>query len=194
MFKRIKTIGLLGIGLLAMLGTKAEAHYVYYNGHWYYHSVGCQVEIGSMETAPATVKCVVTPTLVETLCTDLSIVTGLTITGFSIEAQVQEIEPDNGQATVEVSIDPDDDALLQEVINLYPLVCGGTPIDALIRSMASTVTIYKCVGSSDPCSSLLLTYTKNVTCALPSGCTLDECPNNEYTCTVLPVGGQTHEN
>jgi hypothetical protein len=45
MFKRVKTIGLLGIGLLAMLGTKAEAHYMYVNGKWVYHSIGCQADL-----------------------------------------------------------------------------------------------------------------------------------------------------
>jgi|GEM_PF-2182758 len=48
MFNRVKTIGLLGVGLLAMLATKAEAHYMYARGNYYYHSVGCEATIGSV--------------------------------------------------------------------------------------------------------------------------------------------------
>jgi hypothetical protein len=75
MSKTVKTIGLLGLALLAMLGTKAEAHYIYANGRWIYHSVGCIAELESVldpATVPSSVECVVNTKWVETLCQDPS--------------------------------------------------------------------------------------------------------------------------
>jgi hypothetical protein len=132
MFKRVKTIGLLDFGLLAMLGTKAEAHYMYVNGKWVYHSVGCQATIGSLSDPPdpLAVECVVNTAVVETLCPDLSIVS-LPIQ-VSLVAQVL-IAP--GQAQTEVIVP---DAPLLDV-NLNPS-CGNSTLTAvLIRNMASKI-------------------------------------------------------
>lgn len=181
MFKRIKTIGLILVALLAMLGTKAEAHYMYVNGEYYYHSVGCQATIGSLSNPPdpLAVQCVVTTAQVETLCQDLSIVS-LPIQ-LSLSAQVQ-IPP--GQTQVEVLVS--DSPLLNPAVNN---TCGNlAPIAALIRNMASTVTISQCVGSD--CSVRLVTSTAQAQCALPAGYNLSNYPANlppdgtPFTCTA----------
>ena len=180
MFKRIKTIGLTLVALLAMLGTKAEAHYMYAGGDWYYHSVGCQATIGSLLNPPdpLAVQCVVTTALVETLCSDLSIVS-LPIQ-VSLSAQVQ-IPP--GQTQVEVLVS--DSPLLNPTVNN---ACGSlVPIDVLIRNFASVVTISKCVGLG--CLVQLVTSTAAATCTLPAGYNLVNYPANlppdgtPFTCT-----------
>jgi hypothetical protein len=159
MFKRVKTIGLLGVALLAMLGTKTEAHYMYVGGDWVYHSVGCQVTIGSLASPPdpLAVGCLVVTAQVETLCPDQSIVS-LPLQ-LNLSALVQILA---GQTQVEVPVS--DNPLLDPTVNT---ACGGvTPIDALIRNFASTVTISKCFGSG--CLVKLVTSTAVTTCTLPA--------------------------
>ncbi|MDQ2693872.1 MAG: hypothetical protein M3Z21_00575 [Pseudomonadota bacterium] len=182
MYKRTKTISLMAAALPAMLAMNAEAHYMYANGRWYYHSVGCQAEIESMDAAPASVKCVVIAELVETLCQypgGLAYPVSLPLQ-VSLDAQAL-IEPDSeGRATVEVVIP--DAPLLDVVLNLDPSPCGAssTPVAVLIRNMASTVSVSKCVGSVlSPCSVRLLTSTATASCALPA----------EYTFASLPPPG-----
>lgn len=183
MFKRIKTIGLTLGGLLAMLGTQAEAHYVYMHGDYYYHSVGCEATIGSLPNPPdpLVVGCVVATVQVETLCPDLSIV--------SLPLQVSltnQVQIPPGQTEVEVPVS--DDPLLSLDLND---ACGAlAPIAALIRNFAPTVTISKCAGLlGNPCSVLLVTSTATSLCALPSQYNLDNYPENlppagtPFTCT-----------
>jgi len=161
MFNRVKTIGLLGVGLLAMLlGTKAEAHYAYASGRYYSHSIGCEATIGSLSNPPdpLIVGCVVTTVRVDARCPDLSIVS-LPIE-VSLTAQVQ-INP--GQTVVEVTA-PDTSLLTNGNI---VIACGGTPSAVLIRDMVSTVTI-QCVGPSASCPApLVTTSTATATCTLP---------------------------
>lgn len=150
MFKRIKTIGLTLVGLLAMLGTKAEAHYMYAGGDWYYHSVGCQATIGDLPTNPdpLRVTCTLDVLQVELLCPDMTTVS----LNFNLGEIILKdyIDIPAGQTEAEVLVD--DDSLL----NLAG--CTGEPIHALIRNMASTVTI-----SVPP----LVTSTATATCTLP---------------------------
>ena len=159
MFKGINTAGLLGIGLLAGLASNAEAHYIYVDGEYIYHSVGCQATIGSIpaQPDPLVVGCVVTTGTVETLCPDHSIIS-LPIQ-LSLSNQVQ-IPP--GQTQVEVVVS--DNPLLDPDVNN---ACGGaTPLDALIRSFASVVTISKCSGPG--CTVQLVTSTAASSCSLPT--------------------------
>lgn len=183
MCKTVKTIGLLGVGLLAMLGTKAEAHYMYVNGDWVYHSIGCQATIGSLLNPPGPLveECVVNTAMVETLCPDLSIVS-LPIQ-VSLVAQVL-MAPGQTQAEVIVS-----DAPLLDV-NLNPSCGDSTPTDVLILNMNSTISIFQCVGPVvAPCSVRLLTSTAAAQCELPAQFNLDNYPENlppdgtPYTCT-----------
>jgi hypothetical protein len=188
MFKRVKTIGLLGIGLLAMLGTKAEAHYMYVNGKWVYHSIGCQATIGSLSDPPdrLVVECVVDTAVVETLCPDMSIV--------SLPIQVRlvaQVLITPGQAQVEevkVEVIVSDAPLLN--VNLNPSCGDSTPTDVLIRNMDSTISIFQCAGPvGDPCSVRLLTSIAAAQCELPAKFKLDNYPKNlppdgtRYTCT-----------
>lgn len=182
MYKKINATSLLAAALPAMLTMNAEAHYMYTHGRWYYHSVGCQAEIESMNTAPASVKCVVITELIETLCQypgGLAYPASLPIQ-VGLEAQAL-IEPDSeGRATVEVVIP--DAPLLDVVLNLNPSPCdaSSTPVAVLIRNMASMVSVSKCVGSVlSPCSVSLLTSTATASCALPA----------EYTFASLPPPG-----
>ncbi len=182
MFKRVKTIGLLGVGLLAMLGTKAEAHYVYANGRWYYHSVGCEVEIGSLPNPrdDVIVKCAVTTVEVEAKCSNGSITDPL-----SIEVLLTDQEElEAGQTEVEVIVDDDSLRSNSSIVS----ECGGIADDVLIRSMASTVTI-QCVGPSATCGllSLVPTSIAVAACTLPSACTLNICEDDdrEYSCSSI---------
>ena len=133
MFKRVKTLGLLGVGLLAMLGTKTEAHYILVNGKWVYHIVGYQVKIGSLPTNPdpLRVTCTLNVLQVELLCPNLQSVRLNFTLGEIILNDFINIPA--GQTEAEVLVD--DDSLL----NLAG--CTGEPIHALIRNMVSTVTV-----------------------------------------------------
>ncbi len=184
MIKRVTKIGLLGIALLAMFGTKAEAHYMYAHGDWVYHSVGCQVTIGSLATPPdpLVVNCLVVTAMVESLCPDQSIV--------SLALQVNlvaQVQTTPGQTQVEVPVS--DSPLLNPGLNN---ACGSVaPVAVLIRNMASTVTISKCVGVG--CLVQLVTSTAVATCTLPPGYSLANYPANvppdgtPFTCTTPVV-------
>lgn len=183
MFKRVKTIGLLSVGLLAMLATKADAHYMYVSGNYYYHSVGCQATIGSLPNPPdpLAVGCVVNTVQVETLCPDLSIVS------LPIQANlVAQVKIPPGQTEVEVIVS--DNPLLNPGLNN---ACGTlSPIAVLIRNMASTITVFRCVGLVvDPCLVRLPTSTATALCELPAQFNFDNYPENlppdgtPFTCT-----------
>ena len=185
MFKSVKTIAL--VGLLAMLGTKAEAHYMYYDGRYYYHSVGCEVTIGDLPSSPdpVAVHCLVATLKLETLCPDESIVSSL----LQVNLSAQELL-DAGETQVEVLVS--DSPLLNPNINN---ACGSsTPTDILIRKMASTVTISQCASLvGHPCSVLVTTSTAATTCELSEDYDLEDYPNNlppdgtEFSCTDPPT-------
>jgi hypothetical protein len=167
MFKRVKLSGLLGVALLAMLGTKAEAHYMYVDGEYYYHSVGCQVTIGSLASPPdpLAVGCLVVTAQVETLCPDLSIVK----LPIQLNLSNQVLIPP-GQTQVEAIVS--DSPLLDPTVNN---ACGGVaPIAALIRNFVGTVTISKCSGLG--CLVKLMTSTAVSTCTLSASYDLVNYP------------------
>jgi len=186
MFNRVKTIGLLGVGLLAMLATKAEAHYMYARGNYYYHSVGCEATIGSVPVPSdrLEVKCrLVTVTEdpitgevlppVEVLCQDQSIVT----------------LPDPVSLVVQVITDPGE-THVEVIISNSPFkyLCGGNdPTAVLIHNFSSTITISKCTGSLlDPCSLLLETSIATTPrCMLPT--------EGNYDIHNLPPGGTQYD-
>jgi len=184
MFKRAKTIGLTLVGLLAMLGTKAEAHYMYANGEWVSHSVGCQItELDSVGTASWAAACLVVPTKVDVRCQNLSIVNSLAISGVTLVGptilNLQGQPPAEG---VEVTVD---DAPLLEVSTVVNacLFYGSTPSDVLIREMESTISLFKC-DSLVGCSVLLLTGTAAAECSLSTYYHLDNPPNGAaFSCT-----------
>ena len=63
MFKRALTIGLLGVSLVTLLGTSAEAHYQGYIAGVHVSSIECILGIQSVpnpDTHPAAVQCEVT--------------------------------------------------------------------------------------------------------------------------------------
>jgi hypothetical protein len=182
MFKRIKTIGLTLVGLLAMLGTKAEAHYYYYNGYWYYDSVGCDVTIGSLPTTPdpLDVVCVVTTTQVEALCPlPQPHVVSLSIQVI-LSAQ-QHLVPAPGQAQAHVQVVVSDTPLLSNP-DILAACSNSTPTAVLIRKLASTVTI-QCEGPSSSClAPLLTTSTATATCTFP----LVDAHGNPYDLLTNP--------
>lgn len=176
MFKRIKTAGLLVISLFTVFAGNAEAHYIYVGGEYIYHSVGCQVTIGSIPNPPdpLAVSCVVTTATVETLCPDQSIISLPIQLSLSSQLQVPA-----GQTQVEVTVS--DNPLLDPLVNN---ACGGaTPLNALIRGFASVVTISKCSGPGCPVQ--LVTSTAASTCTLPPQYDLLNYPLN------LPPDGTT---
>jgi hypothetical protein len=196
MSKTVKTIGLLGLALLAMLGTKAEAHYIYVNGRWIYHSVGCIAELESVlnpATVPSSVECVVNTGLVETLCQGpnglvhtVSLPIQVTLVSKALIAPGDVTGP--GLAEVEVIVP---DAPLLNV-NLNPACVNSTPIAVLIHNMASTITVFRCVGLvADPCLVRLVTSTAEAQCELPAQFNLENYPANlppdgtPFTCTDL---------
>ncbi len=183
MFNRVKTICVLGVGLLAMLlGTTAEAHYTYVRGKYYYHSVGCDATIGSLPVHPdpLEVKCQVDATRVELLCPgNVPEILNFEISPLRLVADVQ-IPP--GQTQVEVLVD--DSPLLMS--------CSGSQpsFNALVRNMISMVTISKCASLvGHPCLVRLVTGTAIAQCELPAQFNFDNYPENlppdgtQYTCT-----------
>ena len=184
MLKRVKTIGLTLVGLLVMLGTKAEAHYMYANGQWVSHSVGCQItELDSVGTASWAAACTVIPTKVDVRCQNLSILNSLTISGVTLVGPtILNLQGQPPVAGVEVTVDDAPLLELGTVVNAC-LLYGSTPKDVLIREMVSTVSIFKC-DSLLGCLVLLLTGTAAAECTLSTYYDLDNPPNGAaFTCT-----------
>ena len=182
MSKTVKTIGLLGLALLAMLGTTAEAHYTYARGTYYYHSVGCDVTIGSVAYPPdrLEVKCQVDATQVELLCPGN--VTQILNFGNSQLRLVADAQLDPGETRVEVDVD--DSPLLDSPLLM---TCDGSqpPLNVLIHSMVAKVTISKCASLVE-CLVPLVTETAVTGCVLPAQFNFDNLPPDytEYTCTA----------
>ncbi|OOO03723.1 MAG: hypothetical protein USCGTAYLOR_00002 [Chromatiales bacterium USCg_Taylor] len=176
------------IGMVAMLGVEAEAHYMYVSGRYYYHSIGCYAEIGTRFPPNRwEVECQVNATRVELLCPDGSTVTLNLDTPVSLSAHVQKSA---GKKSAEVLVD--DSSLLN--------LGACAPERALVRNMVGTVTIYMCNGTGkDPCSSRLKTSTAMSTCSLPEGYSIyDYSPPDpefpwQFTCNDLPLFPQ-HNN
>lgn len=202
MFNRVKTIGLLGVGLLAMLlGTKAEAHYMYANGKYYSHSVGCQATIGSVPVHPdpLDVKCQVYATKVELLCPG-EVVEYLNFEQSPLSLVTSHVQIPAGQTQVDVLVD---DSPIRNLCDCDPPGCDPLQdIKALVRNMVATVTISKCASPvGDPCSVLLVTSTAAATCEFPAlfntfanypaqGTEYVDPPNTN-TCTV-PIKVHVH--
>jgi len=195
MSKTVKTSGLLGLALLAMLETtKAEAHSMYANGRWVYHSVGCIAELESVlnpVTVPSSVECIVNTALVETLCQDAN---GLAhVVSLPIEVTLVSNDPIapsdvTGPGLAQVEVIVPDAPLLN--VNLNPACGNSIPIAVLIRDMASKITVFRCVGSVvDPCLVRLVTSIAEAQCELPAQFHLDNYPENlppdgtPFTCT-----------
>ncbi len=71
MFKRVLMLGLLGVSLVALLGTGAEAHYQGYIAGIHVSSIVCTVslkQVPSLDAHPAITECTVTTGSIETLC------------------------------------------------------------------------------------------------------------------------------
>ncbi|MGH9961553.1 MAG: hypothetical protein ACREBC_31240 [Pyrinomonadaceae bacterium] len=194
MSKTVKTIALLGLALPAMLGTKAEAHSVYTNGRWVYHSVGCIAELESVSnpaTVPSSVECVVNTALVETLCQDPSgLVYPVTLPIQVTLVSKAPIAPGDvtGPGLAQVEVIVPDAPLLN--VNLNPACVNSTPIAVLIRNMASKISVFRCVGAVvDPCLVRLVTSIAAAQCELPAQFNLDNYPENlppdgtPFTCT-----------
>lgn len=193
MFKSAKAIGISGVVLLVMLIAEADAHYMYASGRWVYHSVGCIAEVESVSnpsTTPAVVECAVSTTLVETLCQDASgYVYPVTLplqVGLSAAVPIAVEHVSEGLAEVEVVVP---DAPLLD-INVNLACVGATPIDVMVRNMASTVTVSRCVGSIlGPCEVRLVTSTAEAVCELPPQFNFSNYPENlppegtPYSCT-----------
>lgn len=185
MFKRAKIIGLFGFALISMLGTQAEAHYLYANGTWYYHSVGCAANIDAVlnpTTNPAAVECLVNTSVVETLCPDSNIISSPIQASLVAQTPITSSDVSGSQAHVEVVVP--DTPLLNVNLNLS---CGNSnPVSALIRTMTSTVTVFRCVGlGADPCSVRLVTSTATATCTMDAKYNPGNLPppGTAYTCT-----------
>jgi hypothetical protein len=186
MFKRVKTIGLTLVGLLAMLGTKVEAHYMYVSGEWVYHSVGCIAEIESVSdpaTVPASVECVVATVQVETLCPDLSIVSSPIEVSLIAQAP---ITLDNiiteGRAQVEVIV-PDTPLLNLSIVQNACITIGSTPIAVLIRHIESTVNVLECIGPLCLVRQLSSTFEEPVQCELPAQFNFGNHDGAAFICT-----------
>jgi hypothetical protein len=182
MFSRIQMVGFLGAGLIALLGTKADAHYMYASGRYIYHSVGCIAEIEAVPNpavSPAVVECIVVTAVVETLCQDASgnrypVIAPLQVS-LSAQASIVPANVTAGLAEVEVVVP--DSPLLN--VNLNLSCTSATPIAVLIRNMAPTVTVFRCVGSiAGPCAVRLMTSTATALCELPAQYSLDNYPAN----------------
>ncbi len=187
MVKKITTISLLGISLFVMFGMTAEAHYMYVRGRWVSHSVGCIAEIEDVPnpgTVPASVECVVNTAQIETLCEGLGglLNTVISTIPISLDAQTPIVPEDVTDGIAEVEVIVPDEPLLE--VDLNPVCVNGTPTDILIRDMASTVTVFECVGpAAEPCSVRLVASTATAQCELPGQFNLDNYPAN------LPPGG-----
>lgn len=185
MFKSVRMIGLSLVGLFAIFATKAEAHYMYAAGNYYYHSVGC--EITAFDSMPPTSwgwggTCAVITTKIDVLCPN-SLLAGL---------EIQVVLPPRtaiyrpGQ-TLPVEMTVDDSP-----IKVHPSVvsaCGGSNASAvLIQNMVSTITVFLC-DQVAPCLPLTpldpVTSIVTASCELPLGYGPDNLPpdGTPYTCT-----------
>ncbi len=190
MVNRVKTIGLTLVGLFTMLlGAQAEAHYMYVNGTYYYHSVGCEATVGSTEVDPWTVDCAVATTLVETLCQrNGSFVYPPVLSQIQLNLVAQGPIVQNNATQVEAIVS--DAPLLNVNLNLScsiystPLAIS-TPAVVLIHNMASVLNVYQCASDSCAGENRTLTSTAATSCTLPLEFNL-----NHYPANLPPVGTQ----
>jgi hypothetical protein len=193
MFNRLKMIGLTLVGVLAILsGTRAEAHYMYVNGRYYYHSVGCEAAIASTEADPWTVDCAVATTLVETLCQRSgSFVYPPVLSPIQLHLVAQGPIAPNSSLQLEAIVS--DAPLLNVNLNLAcsiystPLAVA-TPAVVLIHNLTSVLNVYQCTSSSCSGEDRTLTSTASTSCTLPLQFNLQNYPANlppvgtEYNC------------
>ena len=109
------------IGLVALLGVKAEAHYVYYAGRYKYCSLHCVADLKKVPDPieePAKVKCEATATSVEILCPDQSLVQSPVNWVLVGQGPIDQSNwNDQGKAHVEVNL-PMPDSLLEQLHGL----------------------------------------------------------------------------
>jgi hypothetical protein len=180
--KRVLMLGLLGLSLVALLGTEAQAHYLGYINGVHVASIVCTLGlkgVANPDTNPAIVDCQLTDVFVEALCRNPS---GHDVPGKPGFHQVGPIgeEPieegditGKGKALVDVHIDDD------PVCNSR-VVCGkpNWQVKAcLLRSFTATQNAYRCVGpATDPCSVLEQASFVKSNCVLPAVYTVNAPP------------------
>ena len=194
MFKRALTIGLLGVSLVTLLGTSAEAHYQGYSAGVHVSSIECILGIKSVpnpDTHPAAVQCVVTTALTEILCLNPNgreVRSGRLTRRVALVAQEaidQRDITDKRRGKAEVKVLVPDDPLLNPEFCINP---QWIPIDALIRELTAVFNVYECVGPAEnPCLVLgTLASTVEADCILPAEFNFDNLPppGTPYECAV----------
>jgi hypothetical protein len=151
MFKRAMRVVMM-IGLVALLGAKAEAHYVYVSGNYKYCSICVDAKLKGEEDSinPTThteeLEFLLTTELVEILCPDGRIVFSSDLFQFVVKKTIGkdditiQVNGQNGPlTTAEVKACVSDTALL-----LNSVFCGVKPKAVLIRQMRAEITTSAC--------------------------------------------------
>jgi len=184
MFKRVLMLGLLGVSLVALLGTGAEAHYQGYIAGVHVKSLVCTVSlksVPSLDAHPAITECIVTTGSVEILCKNPAghdVLPGESATQVTLvdQAPVEQSVAEKKKGRAHVSVEVDDTPLLDPEFCVNP---NWIPVAVLTRSLTSEINTYACVGpDTDPCSVRELASTVVQQCELPAQFNFDNYPNN----------------
>ena len=192
MFKTVKSaMRVMMVGLVALLGANAEAHYVVVSGKYKYCSLHCIVDLRKVPNPilwPAEVKCEATAALVEISCPNETLVQVPVNVDMVGQGRIDQedwtaykSDPGLGKAHVEVNIPLDSllDSLLEK---LPPVVCIKYPLWTPTLKEVKILEMPRadiCIGPDLPdlCSSAASTATF-YNCTIPSGSprgTLYEC-------------------
>lgn len=187
MLKRVLIIGLLLSVAAAMLGTRAEAHYIYVSGRLIKHSLLCSLDlkgVANPATNPALSECVIEVHLLDILCRNPqnnNTHPGRAATQTVLIAEDQIDQSDitgKGKAHVEILVE--DDPLLNPEFCVNP---NWIPIEVLVREATVHLNTFTC--TDDACSTKVLASTAQLDCVLPSEFNLENLPpvGTPYQCT-----------
>ena len=199
MSKTVKMIPLLGLALLTILGTRAEAHYIVMGGRCYWHSGQCVRQDEDVPPPPAPIndilitETIARPGSVEILCpgSPLPIVKQFNLSNDGVTLVVQQPiapgniterrDPNTGK-NISTNLEWDgviSDAIFLEDPKLSPKdpqdfnFCSGlVPLDTIIRSMSVEMNLYL---KADPTTSH---STWKGTCALSNKFSFTNFPKN----------------
>lgn len=170
------------IGLVALLGAKAEAHYVYVSGQYKYCSICVDAKLKGEEdsinltTHTEELEFLLTTELVEILCPDGRIVSSSDLFQFVVKKPIGKDDITtqvNGQGgpltTAEVRACVSDTALLENSV-----FCGVKPKDVLIREMRAEITTSACYILNIPQCDTVDTFVTD--CILPAEYDLNHRP------------------
>jgi hypothetical protein len=186
MSRRVGIVALVTVALIAVAAVDADAHYTYVSGKLVYHSLTCEEVLKGVknpDTNPSRVDCIVTSTLVETLCVNPNFhdvqpgesATQVTVFGSELLSS-ENFDKKKGTATATVLIPLADDLGLTNEVCVNP---NWHLIKAIIRSATVHLDAYAC-GPDQTCNTTddVLASTTTLQCFLPAGVDFDDFGEN----------------